>query len=228
MTMTNTQMILAEATDLLTPAAERLLFKALRDAKMDVVCLERMRNKSLNWYSQLSAAKRRVKRLKTEIVRANLPLVIRIARRMNCPGITVEEFVSEGLLKLLQCIDAFKVEKGYKFSTYLYRPLYRHFHRLMLKEARRNAGRVNGDSVFHSQETLEDTDEVDNLIEVLDDNTAGLDAMEKTIVTYFYGIGRDQPMTLKELSKHFGFSTGRLKKELARAVGKLRHVLEEK
>ena len=42
MTLTNTQLILAEATDLLTREAESLLFKALRDAKFDVEALERI------------------------------------------------------------------------------------------------------------------------------------------------------------------------------------------
>jgi len=64
-------------------------------------------------------------------------------------------------------------------------------------------------------------------MEVLEANTAGLDALEHTLILHHYGIGQPGPKTLKELSAHFGFSTGRLKKTLARAIEKLEAVLTD-
>jgi len=227
MTLTNTQLLLTEATDLLTKGAEQRLFKALQDAKSDVAILVAIRGRSLNQNSQLWAARQRVKRITDQIVKANLPLVIRVAKRMNCPGISEEQFVSDGLLKLLQCIDAFKVELGYKFSTYLQRPLYRHFHRMMLKEIKRNSGRIDGEMAFRDRTVDDGSHEVDELMEVLEANTAGLDAIEQTMVLRHFGIGKFSPETLKELSIHFGFSTGKIKKTLANAIHKLTQILTE-
>ncbi|MCH9016809.1 MAG: hypothetical protein IIB89_03470, partial [Chloroflexi bacterium] len=65
-------------------------------------------------------------------------------------------------------------------------------------------------------------------MEVLEAGTAGLDAMEKTMILHHYGIGKLSPKTLKELSSHFGFSQGRLKKTLASAIEKLGNVLIER
>jgi len=229
MTLTNTQLILSEATGLLTRNKEQLLFEALRGAKICVTELEKIPARTLNENSQLWAAKQRVKRYREQIVKANLPLVIRVAKRFVSPGITEEQFVSEGLMKLLQCIAAFDVDRGYKFSTYLQRPLYRHFYRFIQKEARRNSGRVwqvDGTETVDTPEPM-NTDVVD-LQDVLEKNTAGLDAMEHTMVVHFYGINKSSPMTLRELSTHFGFSQGRLKKTLARATEKLRSVLIER
>lgn len=225
MTLTNTQLILSEAEPLLSPAAEKVLFEALARAKSDVKTLDGIPEKSLNQYSQLWAARQRVRNITGKIVKANLPLVIRIAQRMECPGISQDQMVSEGLLKLLQCIDAFQVDRGFKFSTYLYRPLYRMYSRFMLKEAKRNAGRVDGDIIFRSQIVEDGPHEVDELMEVLESNAAGLNDPEMTAVLHTYGIGKLEPKTLKQLSKLMKVSEGRAKSVLAGAVEKLEAVL---
>lgn len=227
MTPTNTQMLLSQATDLLTREAEKKLFIALRDARNDMDTLDMIKGRSLNQNSQRYFAKQRVKRIKAQIVTANLPLVIRVAKRFACLAASEEILVSEGLMKLLQCIAAFKVELGNKFSTYLQRPLYRHFHRYIQKEAKRNTGRVESETTKGLKAAEDGSHDADELMEVLEANTAGLDAMEKTMILHFYGIGKSI-MTLKELSACFGFSTGRLKKTLVSATKKLGNVLIER
>lgn len=204
------------------------MFRALRDRKAEQTTLEAINGRSLNQNSQLWAAKQRARRLTSQIVKANLPLVIRVAKRFACPVASEEILVSEGMMKLLQCMRAFKVELGYKFSTYLQRPLYRHFYRFIQKEAKRNAGRVDTETTFNTQVVSDGPHQVDELMEVLEANTAGLDAMEKTMLLHYYGIGKLSPKTLKELSSHFGFSVARLKKTLAIAIEKLGSVLIER
>ncbi len=226
MTSSNTQMILSEALPLLSRDAEKAVFQRLATARREMEALDSLSDKKLHEHSQLWAAKRRVRKFTDLIVKSNLPLVVRVAKRFVCPGINEEMLVSEGLMKLLECIAAFKVELGFKFSTYLQRPLYRHFHRFIQKEQKRNAGRV-GDSALRASVAEDRLEHVAELQEVLANNTAGLDALEMTMVLRLYGIGKYDAMTLKGLSRLFGFSTGRIKKTLARATNKLGAILIE-
>ncbi len=224
--MTNTQLLLSQATNRLTKKDEQALFRCLRQAKVDFESLDNL-PRTLNECSQRAAAKLRVKLITSVLVKANLPLVIKVAKYFDQPGVNEELLVSEGLWKLLECIDAFKVEYGFKFSTYLQRPLYRHFNRVIKKETKRNWGRIDGEIVFKTQVVEDEFCEADELIEVLKNNKAGLGPMEKTILLHSYGIGQPAPKTLKQLSAHFGFSTGRLKKTMASAIKKLKIVLIE-
>jgi len=52
------------------------------------------------------------------MVEANLRLVISIARRYRCRGLSFEDLVQEGILGLMAAIARYDPERGYRFSTY--------------------------------------------------------------------------------------------------------------
>lgn len=55
---------------------------------------------------------------KNKIMEMNLRLVVPTAKRFLRPGMELMDLIEEGNLGLLQAIDKFEPEKGYRFSTY--------------------------------------------------------------------------------------------------------------
>jgi len=66
----------------------------------------------------LQKVEARVKEAKNELVKANLRLVISIARKYVNHGVSFMDLVQEGNIGLMRAVDKFKYQRGYKFGTY--------------------------------------------------------------------------------------------------------------
>lgn len=173
--------------------------------------------------------------VKNEIIRANLRLVVAIAKRYASNSESLFELVSDGNISLIRAVEKFDFARGFKFSTYATWAIIKNFARTIPTEQKYHARfRTGAEETFQSapdtraclseQESAQHlaVDQVARIMNRLDDR-------ERQIIQYRFGLeaGRE-PMTLKEVGSAMGVTKERIRQIETRAMAKLRRAaLEE-
>ena len=171
--------------------------------------------------------------IKNRIIRANLRLVVSIAKRRVSPGDSFFDLVSDGNMSLIRAAEKFDYARGNKFSTYASWAIMKNYARTIPDEhKRRDRFRAADMELLQSaadrrgdeyQQRMAVSDRLKQVGKFLD----RLDSREQTIIIRRYGLDHEQsPQTLKEVGSALGVTKERVRQIEAKALEKLREAAE--
>jgi RNA polymerase sigma factor (sigma-70 family) len=170
--------------------------------------------------------------VKDLLIKANMRLVVNIAKRHAAQTDNFFELLSDGNMSLIRAVEKFDFGRGFKFSTYASWAIMKNFARTIPDEKHRRERFVTGhDEVFEvAPDTRTDeheivatheraTHSVNRLLEYLEPR-------EREIIRLRAGLD-ENPRTLEQIGQQFGITKERVRQLNARAMKKLRSLGEE-
>lgn len=171
---------------------------------------------------------------KNQIIRANLRLVVSIAKRYVGPAADFFELVSDGNISLFRAAEKFDVSRGYKFSTYASWAIMRNFARTIPAAFRQRDRFCTSHSEMFIATEDSRTDQYQQESEQIQRESrvkqllSRLDEREQQIITDRFGLARgQQPLTLKQVGAAMGVTKERIRQIQVRAMAKLRKAAAE-
>ena len=171
--------------------------------------------------------------VKNQIIRANLRLVVSIAKRHVGPNNNFFELVSDGNMSLIRAVEKFDFSRGNKFSTYASWAIMKNFARTIPEENHRRDRFVTGhEAMFESAaDTRADEHEYESTLKRMQETVKGmlgrLDDRERRIIISRYGLGGAHEQTLEQLGRELGITKERVRQIESRAQDKLRKIAGE-
>jgi RNA polymerase sigma factor (sigma-70 family) len=173
--------------------------------------------------------------VKNQVIRANLRLVVSIAKRHVGPSNNFFELVSDGNMSLIRAVEKFDFARGNKFSTYASWAIMKNFARTIPEENYRRDRFVTGhEEMFEAAaDTRTDEHEYESAQKRNQEAVKGmlgrLDERERRIIISRFGINGASEQTLEQLGRELGITKERVRQIESRAQEKLRKIaIEEK
>jgi RNA polymerase sigma factor (sigma-70 family) len=225
----------------LNSAQEILLFQRFNYARLRMArVISKHKGKAMpsDVVRELLAWAHRAAMARSQIVQANIPLVLAMAKRTRLSGLDFNELISEGNFALLRSVDKFDCSRGFKFSTYACRAILKSFSRVALRTSRYR-GRFptefdpsleKSDYVDRKRDGVE-ADCVEEIRDILTQNRADLNEMEQTVIRERFALQDDgdqpRPKTLEQVGEMIGVTKERVRQIQNKALRKIRAILED-
>jgi RNA polymerase primary sigma factor len=168
--------------------------------------------------------------VKNQIIRANLRLVVSIAKKHAGSPNNLFELISDGNMALIRAVEKFDISRGCKFSTYASWAIMRNFSRTLSEEKSRRDLFVSGHEEMFEAAVDNRADEHDSegalrrMQEAVKGMLGRLGDRERRILIGRYGIGGFDRQTLEQLGHELGVTKERVRQIETRAREKLREM----
>jgi RNA polymerase primary sigma factor len=214
-------------TPLLTRGRERALFLKLNFHKYRFVVARRKMEPQFaraRDVKRLEEIRKTVADVKSDIVRANLRLVVSVARKHLRAGLSLMELISDGNLTLIRAVDSFDIHKGNRFSTYATFALMKGFARSVPEMQSRGHDAIHSDAALESiadrtsgrmVTEFATRDEINQLM-------SRLERRERDIIAAHYGLSESGPATYEQVGSRMGLSKQRVRQIEQSALAKMR------
>lgn len=183
-------------------------------------------------FEKVQALKRSADEYRHRITRANLRLVVSIAKRHVGRASNFFEVVSDGNMSLILAIEKFDYSRGTKFSTYATWAIMKNYARLIPESHNHSSRFVTGQDLaleLATDSRVEPPWESDrrDVRELIEAGLIELSEREREILRGRFGLGdsQEQPVTLERLGRRFGMTKERVRQIERRALARLRETL---
>ena len=218
--------------ELLTHEQEAALFREMNRLKFRANVLRTRldpENVDVQAVDTIEALLSQAQRIRDHIIQANMRLVMSIVKKFVTPQQSFDDMLSDGIYTLMQTVEKFDYDRGFRFSTYAYRSIARNAYRTVTTASKEEA-RFTRDAEEWAFEQEDDhsassmSDQVwSNLRELTASMLDQLDRREQFIIRSRYALGAHRKVrTFQCLADKLGVSKERVRQLEQRAVSKLR------
>jgi RNA polymerase primary sigma factor len=167
--------------------------------------------------------------VRSQIIRANLRLVVSLVKKSRRHDHHLAELVSDGYVALMRAVDKFDFSRGYKFSTYASWVIINTALRDSARDRRRNRSVTGTAAILESVADYRSDDhhcevEQEHCRDALRRMLVRLNDRERKIIVSRFGLEGACQKTLNQLGKELGITKERVRQLESRARDKLREI----
>lgn len=167
--------------------------------------------------------------IRDQLIRANMRLAISVIKKFVTPQNSFDDMLSDGIYSLMQAVDKFDFDRGFRFSTYAYRAIARNAYRAIIKKQKESVrfgsevDESNLDTSSALSESAMDVRTWTRLRGLLSQIMGQLDRREQLIIRCRYALGAHRKVkTFQAIADRLGVSKERVRQLEQRAMTKLR------
>jgi RNA polymerase primary sigma factor len=219
---------------ILTATEERDLFRRMNYLKYQANVLRTQLSAQFPCRDQLAAIEdvlQRAERIRNHIILSNIRLVISIAKNFSGKETTFDMTLSTGICSLMNVVDKFNFDRGFRFSTYATRAIRRDLYRLVIKNHSQLQRFCTGSDELVESCIEKETSRLPaihhrTVYATLQNMLNLLAPRERRILQLRFGFDNDDghKVTYSTIAREFGISKERVRQIAKRALDHLREM----